>query len=206
MKAGSIRRSGQSTPRTRLWDRAPIALADRSPRSAATSSSGRMHEFPQGAVVPLSDRLTEERRRPARSTRFTREGEGPRRPQHDVPGFKVALDKLVGRQKMTRAEISTRQMRGCGRSSRLHPARASSGSSSSIATSIGRRAMAQALRSERGPHGDAGDEWQRGRSSSRSWPSRRSHQQPTSIGLTSAWSRRSRHEILPPDLLVLDSI
>jgi hypothetical protein len=58
-----------------------------------------------------------------------------------VPGFKVALDKLVGKQKMPRQAVVLGAGGGAGRSSTASSPRASSGSSSSTATSTAPRAL-----------------------------------------------------------------
>jgi shikimate dehydrogenase len=90
-----------------LWDRAPIVL----PESIAEIRDG--DEF-LGAnvtiphkerVVPLVDRLTEEAQATGAVNTITREGRRLVGHNTDVPGFKVALDHLVGRQKMPRVAV-----------------------------------------------------------------------------------------------------
>jgi shikimate dehydrogenase len=56
-------------------------------------------------VVPLVDKLTEEAQATGAVNTITREGQRLVGHNTDVPGFKVALDKLVGRQKMPRTAI-----------------------------------------------------------------------------------------------------
>jgi shikimate dehydrogenase len=56
-------------------------------------------------VVPLVDRLTEEAQATGAVNTITREGKRLVGHNTDVPGFKVALDRLVGRQKMPKAAV-----------------------------------------------------------------------------------------------------
>jgi shikimate dehydrogenase len=56
-------------------------------------------------VVPLVDRLTEEAHATGAVNTITKEGKRLIGHNTDVPGFKVALDKLVGRQKMPRHAV-----------------------------------------------------------------------------------------------------
>ncbi len=56
-------------------------------------------------TVPLVDRLTEEAHATGAVNTITREGKRLVGHNTDVPGFKVALDKLVGRQKMPRHAV-----------------------------------------------------------------------------------------------------
>ncbi|MEA2519252.1 MAG: shikimate dehydrogenase [Chloroflexota bacterium] len=90
-----------------LWDRAPIALPE------AIAEIRDSDEF-LGAnvtiphkerVVPLVDRLTEEAQATGAVNTITREGHRLVGHNTDVPGFKVALDQLVGRQKMPRVAV-----------------------------------------------------------------------------------------------------
>jgi shikimate dehydrogenase len=89
-----------------LWDRAPIALADAITEIRSDDFLGANVTIPhKERVVPLVDRLTEEAQVTGAVNTVT--GEGRRLVGHntDVPGFKVALDKLVGRQKMPRTAV-----------------------------------------------------------------------------------------------------
>src|SRR5919108_802439 len=56
-------------------------------------------------VVPMVDRLTEEAHATGAVNTITREGKRLIGHNTDVPGFKVALDKLVGRQKMPKQAV-----------------------------------------------------------------------------------------------------
>jgi shikimate dehydrogenase len=56
-------------------------------------------------VVPMVDRLTEDAQSTGAVNTITREGHRLVGHNTDVPGFKVALDELVGRQKMPRMAV-----------------------------------------------------------------------------------------------------
>jgi shikimate dehydrogenase len=76
-----------------LWDRAPIALADTIAELRGDDFLGANVTIPhKERVVPLVDKITRE---------------GKRLVGHntDVPGFRVALDSLVGKQKMPRTAV-----------------------------------------------------------------------------------------------------
>ena len=89
-----------------LWDRAPIALADAIAEIRGDEFLGANVTIPhKERVVPLVDRLTEEAQVTGAVNTITREAKRLVGHNTDVPGFKVALDKLVGRQKMPRAAI-----------------------------------------------------------------------------------------------------
>jgi len=89
-----------------LWDRAPIALADAITEIRGDDFLGANVTIPhKERVVPLVDRLTEEAQATGAVNTITREGKRLIGHNTDVPGFKVALDKLVGRQKMPRNAI-----------------------------------------------------------------------------------------------------
>src|SRR5690349_487339 len=85
-----------------LWDRAPLALADAIAEIRASDEFlGANVTIPhKERVVPLVDRLTEEAQATGAVNTLTREGKRLVGHNTDVPGFKVALDRLVGRQKM----------------------------------------------------------------------------------------------------------
>ena len=89
-----------------LWDRAPIALADAITEIRGDDFLGANVTIPhKERVVPLVDRLTEEAQVTGAVNTITREAKRLVGHNTDVPGFKVALDKLVGRQKMPRNAI-----------------------------------------------------------------------------------------------------
>ena len=89
-----------------LWDRPPIALPDAIGEIRGDDFLGANVTIPhKERVVPLVDRLTEEGQATGAVNTITREGRRLVGHNTDVPGFKVALDKLVGRQKMPRQAI-----------------------------------------------------------------------------------------------------
>ena len=89
-----------------LWDRAPIALADAIEEVRGDGFLGANITIPhKERVVPLIDKLTEEAQATGAVNTVTREGRRLVGHNTDVPGFVVALDKLVGRQKMPRAAV-----------------------------------------------------------------------------------------------------
>ena len=89
-----------------LWDRAPIVLPDAITEIRGDDFLGANVTIPhKERVVPLVDRLTEEGQQTGAVNTITREGRRLIGHNTDVPGFKVALDKLVGRQKMPRQAI-----------------------------------------------------------------------------------------------------
>ncbi|HEY7735512.1 MAG TPA: shikimate dehydrogenase, partial [Candidatus Limnocylindrales bacterium] len=92
--------------RYELWDRAPIALADSIGELRDDAFLGANVTIPhKERVVPLVDRLTEEAHATGAVNTITREGKRLIGHNTDVPGFRVALDALVGRQKMPRQAI-----------------------------------------------------------------------------------------------------
>jgi shikimate dehydrogenase len=89
-----------------LWDRAPIALPDTIAEIRGDDFLGANVTIPhKERVVPLVDRLTEEAQATGAVNTITREGRRLIGHNTDVPGFKVALDRLVGRQKMPRNAV-----------------------------------------------------------------------------------------------------
>ena len=90
-----------------LWDRSPLQLADAigEIRAGADFLGANVTIPHKERVVPLVDRLTEEAQATGAVNTITREGKRLVGHNTDVPGFKVALDKLVGRQKMPKAAI-----------------------------------------------------------------------------------------------------
>jgi shikimate dehydrogenase len=89
-----------------LWDRAPIGLPDAIQEVRGDDFLGANVTIPhKERVVPLIDKLTEEAQATGAVNTLTREGRRLVGHNTDVPGFVVALDKLVGRQKMPRAAV-----------------------------------------------------------------------------------------------------
>jgi shikimate dehydrogenase len=89
-----------------LWDRPPIELADAIAELRGDDFLGANVTIPhKERVVPMVDRLTEEGQATGAVNTITREGKRLVGHNTDVPGFKVALDKLVGKQKMPRAAV-----------------------------------------------------------------------------------------------------
>ncbi|HUQ43570.1 MAG TPA: shikimate dehydrogenase [Candidatus Limnocylindria bacterium] len=92
--------------RYELWDRAPIDLADAIAEVRKDDFLGANITIPhKERVVPLIDKLTEEAQATGAVNTLTREGRRLVGHNTDVPGFVVALDKLVGRQKMPRQAV-----------------------------------------------------------------------------------------------------
>ena len=89
-----------------LWDRAPIELADAVTELRTDAFLGANVTIPhKERVVPMVDRLTEEAHATGAVNTITREGKRLIGHNTDVPGFKVALDRLVGKQKMPRQAV-----------------------------------------------------------------------------------------------------
>lgn len=89
-----------------LWDRAPIELADAVAQLRTDDFLGANVTIPhKEKVVPLVDRLTEDAHAVGAVNTITREGKRLVGHNTDVPGFKVALDKLVGKRKMPRQAV-----------------------------------------------------------------------------------------------------
>ena len=89
-----------------LWDRAPMALADAVAELRSDDFLGANVTIPhKERVVPMVDRLTEEAHVTGAVNTITREGKRLIGHNTDVPGFKVALDRLVGKQKMPRQAV-----------------------------------------------------------------------------------------------------
>jgi shikimate dehydrogenase len=92
--------------RYELWDRAPIALPDAINEVRGDDFLGANITIPhKERVVPLIDKLTEEAQATGAVNTLTREGRRLVGHNTDVPGFVIALDKLVGRQKMPRQAV-----------------------------------------------------------------------------------------------------
>lgn len=89
-----------------LWDRPPIELADAIGALRGDDFLGANVTIPhKERVVPLVDRTTEEAHATGAVNTITREGKRLVGHNTDVPGFKIALDKLVGKQKMPRNAV-----------------------------------------------------------------------------------------------------
>jgi shikimate dehydrogenase len=89
-----------------LWDRAPIELAEAIASLRGDEFLGANVTIPhKERVVPMVDRLTEEAQATGAVNTLTREGKRLIGHNTDVPGFTVALDKLVGKQKMPRMAV-----------------------------------------------------------------------------------------------------
>ncbi len=89
-----------------LWDRTPLQLADTIAELRTDDFLGANVTIPhKERVVPLVDRLTEEAHATGAVNTITREGKRLVGHNTDVPGFRVALDRLVGKQKMPRQAV-----------------------------------------------------------------------------------------------------
>ncbi len=92
--------------RYELWDRRAIDLPAAIAELRGEDFLGANITIPHKEhVVPLVDRLTEEAQATGAVNVISREGKKLIGHNTDVPGFKVALDKLVGRQKMPRHAV-----------------------------------------------------------------------------------------------------
>ncbi|MFL5756591.1 MAG: shikimate dehydrogenase [Chloroflexota bacterium] len=92
--------------RYEVWDRASIQLAEAVLELRGDDVLGANITIPhKERVVPQMDRLTEEGHATGAVNTITREGKKLVGHNTDVAGFKVALDKLVGRQKMPRQAV-----------------------------------------------------------------------------------------------------
>ncbi|HEX5015328.1 MAG TPA: shikimate dehydrogenase [Candidatus Limnocylindrales bacterium] len=89
-----------------LWDRAPIALPETVEELRTDEFLGANITIPhKERIVPLVERLTEEAHATGAVNTITKEGKRLVGHNTDVPGFRVALDKLVGKQKMPRSAV-----------------------------------------------------------------------------------------------------
>ncbi len=92
--------------RYELWDRPPIELAEAIESLRDDAFLGANVTIPhKERVVPMVDRLTEDAHATGAVNTLTREGRKLVGHNTDVDGFKVALDALVGRQKMPRLAV-----------------------------------------------------------------------------------------------------
>ena len=89
-----------------LWDRKPIELPETVALLRGDEFLGANVTIPhKERVVPLVDRLTEDAHATGAVNTITKEGKKLIGHNTDVPGFKVALDRLVGKQKMPRQAV-----------------------------------------------------------------------------------------------------
>ena len=89
-----------------LWDRPPLQLAEAIEELRTDEFLGANVTIPhKERVVPLVDRLTEEAHATGAVNTITKEGKRLVGHNTDVPGFRVALDRLVGKQKMPRQAV-----------------------------------------------------------------------------------------------------
>jgi shikimate dehydrogenase len=89
-----------------LWDRPPIGLADAIIELRGDDFLGANVTIPhKERIVPLVDRLTDEAHVTGAVNTITKEGKRLVGHNTDVPGFRVALDRLVGKQKMPRNAV-----------------------------------------------------------------------------------------------------
>jgi shikimate dehydrogenase len=92
--------------RYELWDRPPIELPDAVAELRGNDFLGANITIPhKERVVPLIDRSTEEAAATGAVNTLTRDGRRLVGHNTDVAGFDVAIDRLVGRQKMPRFAV-----------------------------------------------------------------------------------------------------
>jgi shikimate dehydrogenase len=89
-----------------LWDRTPIGLAPAIEELRGDEFLGANITIPhKERVAPMVDRQTDDAHVTGAVNTITREGKRLIGHNTDVPGFKVALDRLVGKQKMPRQAV-----------------------------------------------------------------------------------------------------
>jgi shikimate dehydrogenase len=89
-----------------LWDRAPLELADAIAELRSDDFLGANVTIPhKEKAATLVDRLTEEAHATGAVNTITREGKRLVGHNTDVPGFRVALETLVGKQRMPRQAV-----------------------------------------------------------------------------------------------------
>ncbi len=89
-----------------LWDRPPIQLPEAIAELRSDDFLGANVTIPhKERVVPMVDRLTEEGAATGAVNTITKEGKRLVGHNTDVAGFRTALDRLVGKQKMPRFAI-----------------------------------------------------------------------------------------------------
>jgi shikimate dehydrogenase len=88
------------------WDKTSLELADAIAELRTDAFLGANVTIPhKERVVPMVDRLTDDAQPTGAVNTITREGRRLIGHNTDVPGFKVALDRLVGKQKMPRQAV-----------------------------------------------------------------------------------------------------
>ena len=89
-----------------LWDRTPMMLAAAVEELRGDDMLGANVTIPhKERVAPMVDRQTDDAHITGAVNTITREGRRLIGHNTDVPGFKVALDRLVGKQKMPRQAV-----------------------------------------------------------------------------------------------------
>ncbi len=89
-----------------LWDRPPVQLGETIAQLRTDEFLGANVTIPhKERVVPMVDRLTEDAHATGAVNTITKEGKRLVGHNTDVPGFRVALDRLVGKQKMPRQAV-----------------------------------------------------------------------------------------------------
>ncbi len=89
-----------------LWDRSPMDLPEAIDSLRGDDFLGANVTIPhKERVVPMIDRSTDEAHVTGAVNTITREGKRLIGHNTDVPGFKFALDRLVGKQKMPRQAV-----------------------------------------------------------------------------------------------------
>jgi shikimate dehydrogenase len=89
-----------------LWDRTSIELPEAITELRSDAFLGANVTIPhKERVVPMVDRLTDEAHVTGAVNTLTREGKRLIGHNTDVPGFRIALDRLVGKQKMPRNAV-----------------------------------------------------------------------------------------------------
>jgi shikimate dehydrogenase len=92
--------------RYELWDRSPAELAEAIAELRAEEFLGANVTIPhKERVVPHTDRQTDEAHVTGAVNTLTKEARKLVGHNTDVPGFKIALDRLVGKQKMPRNAV-----------------------------------------------------------------------------------------------------
>jgi shikimate dehydrogenase len=89
-----------------LWDKAPTELAEAVEELRGDDFLGANVTIPhKERTVPLMDRLTDEAHATGAVNTITKEGRRLVGHNTDTPGFRIALDRLVGRAKMPRQAV-----------------------------------------------------------------------------------------------------
>jgi len=98
--------------RYELWDRTPIELADAVGELRSDDFLGANVTIPhKERVVPMTDRQTEDAHATGAVNTITREGKRLIGHNTDVPGFRVALDRLVGKQRRSSSALAAAPVR-----------------------------------------------------------------------------------------------